>query len=392
MAFWLQGYVTVKIKGERLERLINRMMNQRFEAWNIQRSSPDEAVFSITVAHFFKLRELLKQTDCKAVVLKRVGLPFFLRRVRRRAGLATGLALFFLTLYILSNMVWSIEIEGVKLPENEIAIREELAKLGVKQGAFKFRLEDGATIQRKLMQVLPSTTWIGYELVGTKAQITVVEKTLPNIPQPTNPRHLIAKKKAIVYDLFVEKGVPQVKPNQFVHPGDILVSGFIGREESPEIVSAKGIIWGEVWYEGKVSVPLEQQRTQITGERRTKRYLTLWNYPIKIWGFGKISYDSYRTIDHDKQLSIGDWTFPIGIRDVDIYETVNVTSEITEDEAIEIGKHIAREELMRKLDLTAEIAEENILRKHTENGKVYIKMHFTVIEDITAEQIIIQGD
>ena len=39
------------------------------------------------------------------------------------------------------------------------------------------------------------------------------------------------------------KGEPKVKPNQYVRPGDILVSGVIGTAETQQIVPAKGRCW-----------------------------------------------------------------------------------------------------------------------------------------------------
>lgn len=54
MIHWWEGYVIVKVQGKRLERLINRMMNQRLAAWNITRTDEEEAQFSIALKDFFK--------------------------------------------------------------------------------------------------------------------------------------------------------------------------------------------------------------------------------------------------------------------------------------------------------------------------------------------------
>ena len=66
-----------------------------------------------------------------------------------------------------------------------------------------------------------------------------------------------SKKEAIITKTFVEVGKPVVLKN--VEKGQILVSGIYGNEESPTIVSAKGIVYGETWYTSKVDVPLKTQ-------------------------------------------------------------------------------------------------------------------------------------
>jgi len=392
MIHWWEGYVIIRIKGNKLERLINRMMNRRFAAWDLIRSSEDEAQLSIALSDFFQLRVLLKETGCRARIIRKKGLPFQIRRIKRRSGLFAGAISFVLILYMLSSMIWSVEIEGVKLPETEILIRQELAKLGVKPGSFKFKTEDESIIQRKIMERMPTVTWVGYRYEGTTAYLKVVEKTLPEQLSKTNPRHLVAKKKAIIYDFFVEQGQPMVKINQYVKPGDILVSGIIGKEDDSKIVSAKGKVWGEVWYESKVEVPLIQKRNVLTGDQKELYYIKIGKWPLKVWGYGDIPFKNHLSTDKEFNFNIKDWTFPISWVKETISSTKSKEVKISEQEALEIGKKLSRDQLYRKLQPEAEIKEENVLRKHLENGKVYIKMHYTVIEEIASEQLIIQGE
>lgn len=392
MIHWWEGYVVVKVRGKRLERLINRMMNQRLAAWNISRTDEEEAQFSITVKDFFQIRSLLKETGCQVRVIKKVGLPFFMKKIKRRIGLFGGVVAFCLLLYLFSMMIWNVEIEGVTLPENEHQLRQELAKMGVQPGKFKFQVEERIALQRRIMEAIPDATWVGFQFNGTTALLKVVEKTLPEIKEATNPRHLVAKKKAIIYDLFVEKGQPMVKPNQFVKPGDLLVSGIIGTEEQPSIVSATGKVLGEVWYEGNISVPLIQHHVMLTGEQKKKYYLKLGPLSLKVWGFGSTSFEQFETNQDTYSLGREGWTFPVSWMTEQIEETQMEKKKLTEKDAFKLGVELSRENIYRNLQTEAVIIEENVLRKKIENGKVYIKMHYTVIEDIVSEQLIIQGD
>jgi similar to stage IV sporulation protein len=392
MIHWWEGYVIIKVNGNKLERLINRMMNKRLSAWNITRSNENEAQISITVKDFFQLRSLLRETGCQVQVIKRVGLPFLLRRMKKRMGLAVGAVAFCLLLYLFSMMIWTVEIEGVSIPENEHYIRQELAKMGVKPGKFKFQVADDQVLNRRIMEMIPQASWVGFQFNGTTAQLKVIEKTLPEPKETTNPRNLVARKKAIIYDLFVEEGQPVVKPNQYVERGDLLISGILGTEEDQKIVSAKGIVLGEVWYESNIVVPMTQKRSTMTGDKIKRYYLNLGPFSFKMWGFGEIPFEQFEKDKDTYSFSWKEWQSPVSWTQEQLLASKNVEVSFTEEEAFQMGVDFGRKDMYRKLQPEAEIIEEKVLRKRNENDKVYIKMHYTVIEEITSEQIIIQGD
>jgi similar to stage IV sporulation protein len=392
MIHWWQGYVVIQVSGNKLERLINRMMNKRLSAWNIIRSNENAAQISITLKDFFQLRTLLKETGCQVHIIDKIGLPFLLQKMKKRMGLAAGIVSFCLLFYVFSMMIWTVEIEGVSVPEKEYYIREELAKLDVKPGKFRFQVADREVLYQRIVKMMPEAAWVGFQFNGTTAQLKVVEKALPEQQKATNPRNLVAKKKAIIHDIFVEEGQPVVKPNQYVNAGDLLVSGVLGTEEERKIVSAKGIVLGEVWYESNITVPMTQKRSTLTGERKNQYFLNLGPLSLKVWGFGKIPFDQHTKNKDDYSFNIKEWKVPISWSKEQILETNNTEIQYTEEEAFQMGVKLSRENLYRKLEPEAQINEENVLRKSTENGKVYIKMHYTVIEEIASEQIIIQGD
>lgn len=392
MIHWWQGYVIIRISGKKLERLVNQMMNRRFAAWNIIRTTEEDAQLSIALKDFFKLRMLLKETGCRVHIVQKIGLPFLIRRMQHRIGLVVGAISFCILLYLFSMMIWTVEIEGVRLPEDEQLLREELRSMGVKPGSFKFLVDDPLEIKHKMMESITDVTWVGFQFQGTQAILKVVEKTIPELEEKTSPRHLVAKKKAIVYDLFVEQGQALVKPNQYVKPGDILVSGIIGSEDNQIIVSAKGKVLGEVWYETNISIPLKREKTVYTGEIAERFYLKVSSLPIKVWGFGEIPFEYFTRNQEEYKPEWRDWSIPITWAKETVRETEQVEETLTEEQAIQLAIQLSREDMRRNIHPNSEIKAENVLRKRIENGKVYIKMHYTVIEEIASEQLIIQGD
>jgi similar to stage IV sporulation protein len=70
-------------------------------------------------------------------------------------------------------------------------------------------------------------------------------------------------------------------------------------------------------------------------------------------------------------------------------ETEPQMLKLTLEQAIELGKQVARQDVLRQAEKDATIADEKVLQIKEENGKVYLSMHYTVIEDITQEQPLI---
>lgn len=137
-----------------------------------------------------------------------------------------------------------IEIKGAK-PATEYQIRKELDKLDVKIGKLQLFVENVEGIQRKLTNNIGSLTWVGVELKGTTYHLQVVEKKDPKKPEQLEPQNLVAKKKAIIANMYVKTGQSVVEINDHVEKGQLLVSGVIGREGQTKEVAATGEVWGK---------------------------------------------------------------------------------------------------------------------------------------------------
>ncbi|KAA0549369.1 sporulation protein YqfD [Bacillus sp. BGMRC 2118] len=388
---FFSGHVKVKIVGKGIERFINQCVRNQIVIWEVTRQSDQTITCSLHLKDIHKLRRIVRTSDCKLSFEGGRGLPFLFKKALYNIGFVAGALSFLFILFVLSNMVWGIEIEGAE-PETEYKIRKELDAIGVEKGKFQFVLKDVNEIQKHLSETINAITWVGVELNGTTYHFQVVEKTQPKEQEFYSPRHLVARKEGVISNMFIEEGQPVVTVNDFVKKGDLLVSGFIGKEGQTEVVSARGKVMGETWWDAKVEVPLKTTFNVLTGKTKTTHYIQLFNITIPVWGFGKHEFKQVETTYQEKPFYFISWKLPIGYNKKIIRESETVERAYTKEEAIKVGIKDGRKDLKKSLSEDAVIKGEKILQQTVENGKVKLLLLYNVIEEISVVQPIIQGD
>ncbi|MFE5427021.1 sporulation protein YqfD [Peribacillus simplex] len=385
------GYVKVKAYGKGAERLINMLTRRGLHIWDVKRVGSEALIFHMDIRDIPKLRQVMRKSDCKVKFMQGKGFPFLMKRVMKNSGFLAGMIAFLLCIFVLSNMVWGIEVQDAK-PATEHAIRKELDKMGVKIGKVQFFVDDVDTIQRKLSDRIGALTWVGVELKGTTYHFRVVEKRQPKEVEETSPQNLVASKKAIITDMFVEKGQSIVNVNDYVGKGQLLVSGLIGKEDKQEIVSAQGVIKGKTWYKAKVEVPLETKFSVFNGDETSRHFLKMGGFSLPVWGFKDPGYEKQEKETTVRPFHFLQWELPISYKQVTLRSKEDIVRSYTEKEAVKEGRKMAKAELKKHLEEEDEIVEEKILHESMENGKVKLSIHYQVIEDIAIGQPIIQGD
>ncbi|WP_053367181.1 sporulation protein YqfD [Bacillus sp. FJAT-27245] len=388
---FLTGKVTVKLTGRGIERFLNVLAKNGIQIWNARRISPDAVHFTMRLGDALRIRSFARGSECKVSFIRRKGAPFLLKRLLKNSGFLIGAFLFFVVVMLLSNIVWGIEIKGAK-PATEYKIRQELDKLGVKRGKAMFFLDSVETIQKELTNRVEAITWVGVELRGTTFHFRVVEKKQPESPKIIGPRHLIAKKEAVITNYFIEKGQKLFEVSDRVVPGQLLVSGLIGREGAYEAVAAKGEVWGEALYRGEIELPLSATFQVFNGREQQKHFLRAGSFQFPIWGFGKINFKNYETETSAARMKLFKWEIPIAYVNKTMREREEVTRIYSRDEAVKRASDLARADIKKHIDEDAMIKGEKILHSSIANGKVKLSILYTVVENIAIGQPIIQGD
>jgi similar to stage IV sporulation protein len=383
------GTVHIRVIGNHTELFLNRCINEKIPIWNIKRTDKNDLTAYLFSKDVFLLRPLLRESDCKIQFIEKRGLPFIVRKFWSRSGLVVGFILFITVLFLLSNMVWGIEIKGAT-PKIEHKIAKELQNLGIQKGKLTIFLPTNQKIQQELSERIKEVTWIGVQLRGTTYEFNVVQKEIPKEKEALSPRNLVAKKTAVITNMFVEQGQPMVKENNVVRKGEVLISGIIGSEAKPQFVPAKGEVLGEVWYQSTVNQPLQRSFVTYTGESKEKYYVTLFGLKIPVWGFGEVPFKETDIKSNEKDLRFLKWELPISFSQEMVYEAEKHERTYTKEEAVELGIRSARDHIQNKLGDEAKIKEMEIGHKSFVNGTVNLKIDFFVIENIAMESPIIK--
>jgi similar to stage IV sporulation protein len=138
-----------------------------------------------------------------------------------------------------------------------------------------------------------------------------------------------------------------------------------------------------------VSVPLLQSEYRLTGEQQQNHYFVAGSYAIRLWPFQNQPFVHAESSEQRYQLAYGQFSLPIGWKTETLRETVANTRKLSMDEALLIGKKFARQDVLKRAGEEATIKDEKVLHAKAESGKVYLRIHYSVIEDIAAEQPIV---
>ncbi|PGT82898.1 sporulation protein YqfD [Bacillus sp. AFS040349] len=388
---YLFGVVKVSISGRGTERFLNDCIRNNIVVWNVKRYESESLSFFIRLQDVHALRAVVKKNECKCRFEKRLGFPFFVKKSWKNNGFVLGLLAFLLVIFVLSNMIWGIKVEGAS-PETEHLIKKELSSIGVKTGKFQFLVENPDDIQKTLTDNIQQITWVGVELTGTTYHLKVVEKNQPEEEELVSPRHIVAQKEAVIKKMFVEQGQPLTTLNEHVSKGQVLVSGLIGKEDEQKKVAAKAEIFGETWYKSSITIPLKTTFDVLTGEAKVKHYLQFGSFRIPIWGFGASKFESFEVEDDVYHVKFLKFTLPIAYVNETYREKEQVKREYSIEQAKEAALDRGRKDIEDKLDEEEKVIGEKVLHQSNENGKVKLTVLYQAIENIVKTTPIVQGD
>ena len=107
----LFGYVRITVRGSTIERFLNICIKNEIKLYKIERKDEVCMCASLSISDFRKLMHYMGRTGCHVHITRKIGMPFFTYKLRKRYALWFGTVIAILLFFVLTNCIWVIDIQ-----------------------------------------------------------------------------------------------------------------------------------------------------------------------------------------------------------------------------------------------------------------------------------------
>lgn len=308
------GTLRVSVRGGGCERFLNIVYGEKFKIWNLRRDSPYSISFDIYRRNFKRLRKAVRKSHVKIHILKKRGLPHRTRNYRRRVGLAVGVLIIAVSLYLSSLFIWNIEVSGCESMSSQEVVTL-LSENGFCAGKLK-RKFNVREIENSFLKNNEKVSWISINIKGTTAFVEIREKSeKPEIIDAEEPCSIYAARDGVIASVSDYMGYSLVKPGDTVTAGDLIVSGdYTDKYGVQYKLHSYAKVMAYTTHTKTVTVPLNATEHIRTGKFKNKYSLKFIRFNIPLYFSNKIIYNNYDTTKSEKFLRLTDsFALPISL-------------------------------------------------------------------------------
>lgn len=300
---FITGYVCFTARGGFSERFLNLCRMRGIFLWDLR--SIDGVIHARTDrSGYRRIRSVAKKSGMRVRISRKCGLPFFLNRHSRRAGLIAGVCFCVAMLCVLSTRIWSVDVVGnVSVPSEEIIGVFE--QLGVRKGVAGKKININS-VEIEALKRLPDLTWINMNIDGSAAVVEVRERVLsPETEENGEPSDIVASRDGQIVILRPFNGTQEQKIGNPVLKGDLIISGIEeNRDMTVSFCRAKGYVVARTNRNVGYSQSNEMNAKTIVGEN--KSYIL--DFLFFSVPFGKTPINAYR---EKSEMRINGVTLPV---------------------------------------------------------------------------------
>lgn len=314
----LEGYLLIKISGNRVERFFHLCTNRNILLWNI---CPDEnGVYHCFIRRtdFLTIRPICRKTKTKVRIIKRYGFPKYLQRYRQRFIFLIAFFGMIYGVYTGSTYVWNIEIVGNSYISDENVLRfleENDIGLGTKLNSV-----DTDKLELAIREHYAQIIWSSAYMDGTSLVICVKEQIKNEKPSSYDSDtgvDLVASKNAKIASIITRKGTPCVVAGDEVAAGDILVSSKSDiYDDNGEVLCslyqyADADVIGYVDYYYSKTIPIKSLLSVNTSDTKKVYFIRFFDHYF-CFPNNKVPYEEYYFLEKCTQCKLsGNFYLPI---------------------------------------------------------------------------------
>ncbi len=357
---FFSGYVKAEIKGGRLERFINIIINKKIYIWDVIKKSDGTVEFYVSKKGYDKINDIAQEHNIICEKKQEYGFLYFMKNIKRRWMFAVFVPVSLCILFLFSSVIWSVEITKADYV-SEKEIRAALKELGLSEGKLKYNI-DYKNAANVLLTKFDELIWANVELEGTKLVVTLQpRKKAPEFIDKDTPCNLVAKKDGYIISVTAENGEKIVKPGDTVIKGQTLVSGIVqSMRVGARYVHSLGEVKAKTWTEKIKEQKLYKYDKIYTGETKKYTEADIFSFKIPIYFKKNIDFYNYDSIIKESNI------FFLGFKKYEYREYTLKKTKISINEAVKL----CSDELL------------NEIKKETENIKTK-KITYDVIDDET---------
>lgn len=218
---YLNGYAIISIEGFNKMKLINNAV-KKFIRFSDITSDKIKSTAIIPIEDLKKLNEINKSYKCIIRIEKIISFKFRVYRFLKKYFFLLGLFSFIALLFVLSNMIWLINISGnVELNDSDII--QACSEEGIYLGKNINKL-DCKNISSNLKNSMGNIAWINIRTRGATVFVKLAEEQKLNneVSNEDRPCDLVASSDCEITSIITKSGQPQVKKGDIVAKGDVL--------------------------------------------------------------------------------------------------------------------------------------------------------------------------
>ena len=295
---------------------------------------------SMAACDFFKAAKLARKARVKLRITEKKGLPFFLKRSRKRLAFYMGLIFCTAFLYGSSLFIWDISFEG-NMKYTDGTLLKFLETCGYVHGMKKEGIfcEE---IEKEIRNHYNDITWVSAEITGNRLIIRIKEnKILEASSEEASEKtgDITAKRGGTILSMITREGTPAVHVGDVVEPGQLLISGTLeikdegGNLLKTESVRADGDVTAATSYVYEDTFSMIYSQKYYTGEQIERHYFWLFGKRFSFPG-KKNSYVSYDEIDSCSQVHLWEnFYLPVGWGTITVREYKNTDAIYSKEAA-----------------------------------------------------------
>jgi len=363
------GFLLLRITGQNRAAFISECARAGIPQWGVKYRG-GQVLLCSSVRGFLLMRKPARKYRCQVEVLSRKGVPFLLQKARRRLFFSLGALLFAALLWLLTSIVWRVEVEGSRKVVSADVLRV-VRQAGLDVGAWRHEI-DSQRIATAILREFPELAWAGVRVRGSLAVIQLVDRAVVP-PLLRLPGDIVAARAGVITRIIAFSGEANVTAGDTVATGQRLLSGATAQGGH-----ASGLVEARVWYEAVGSMKITQVVQNPTGRVAVREQVRVGGREIQVAGPSQPPFPLYEATTLKRNLLPGVEHISITFREITRSQVSLSTSE-AEGAATRAAQSRLRVSLpsgVRILDSRTDV------RWSEDKAVVYVRVLVETLEDI----------